>query len=397
MNKLMLMLILFLIVPSISAFGITPAQKIFDYSPGTEQTYSFEIVNSENKKVNLVILPQGELASNIALSHYYVTLTPDMPSITITYSVKIPSGLPPGPHYGDIIVTEVPDSSSSSSPTYIGAVLGIVTKVLIDVPYPGKYADSALSVTVTDTGKVAFVLPLVSKGRLDIARAKAVIDIYTPLNEKIATVSSQEIGLLGGERKELAAEWDASGVPPGRYRAVATIIYDESTLTLEKEFSVGRESLLLKNIEVNDFSLGEIAKFEFLVENGLNSPAEDAYILMQVFNEENEIMAEFKSATYVIGAFSSKLMVAFWDTEGVRVGNYDAKAFINFGQSSIQKDLTLDVSENDISVIGIGYVIKSAGGKGSSSIVTILVIAVIVLVLLNLTWFLALRRKITKK
>jgi len=118
--------------------------------------------------------------------------------------------------------------------------------------------------------------------------------------------------------------------------------------------------------------------------------------MMQVFDDAGGIMAEFKSATYNIEPFSSKLLVAFWDTEGVRAGNYDAKAFINFGQSSIQKELTLDVSDNDIQVIGVGYVIKSAGSKGSSSLINILIIAIIVLVILNLTWFLVLRKRIKK-
>lgn len=396
MNKSIFILFIF-ILPLGSSFGITPAQKIFDYSPGTQQTYSFQIINSESKRVSLVILPDGELKDYISLSQYYLTLTPETPSVTVNYNVQIPSGLSPGPHYADIIITEVPDPSLSSSQTFIGSVVGIGTKVLIDVPYPGKYAQSELSITSTNEGKTAFVIPVVSKGKLDIARARAVIDIFTPLNEKVATLSTQEIPILAGERKELAVEWEASSFPSGRYFAYVTVLYDESVLNLEKEFSIGKDSLDLKSVEVNDFSLGEIAKFEFLVENTLNSPVDDVYISMQVFNDQNEIMAEFKSAEYNVDQFSSKLLVAFWDTEGVRVGDYDAKAFIHYGQVSTQKDLTLDISENDISVIGVGYVISSAGSSGNSSIITILVIAIIVLVLLNLTWFLVLRKKANKK
>jgi hypothetical protein len=396
MSKFYLLIFLFLFFPLASSFGLTPAQKIIDYEPGKEYTASFEIINTENKKIHLFILPQGELAESVSLSKYSVVLTPQTPSETIEYTVKIPSGLSPGTHYVDISVTEVPEVAKSGS-SYIGAVVGIVTKVAIQVPYPGKYAESALSVTTTEQGKIAFVIPLVSKGKLDINRAKAIIDIFTPLNEKVATINTQEISILSGERKELAAEWDSSGIPNGRYRAMATILYDESTANIEKEFSVGQDTLELKSIEVNDFSLGEIAKFEFLVENSLNSLIEDAYITMQVFNDGDEIMAEFKSATYDIGPFSSKLLVAFWDTEGVREGNYDAKAFINFGQNTIQKPLTLDVSNNDITVIGVGYVIKSATSKQNSSMITVLVIAIAVLVILNLTWFLVLRRRLKKK
>ena len=116
---------------------------------------------------------------------------------------------------------------------------------------------------------------------------------------------------------------------------------------------------------------------------------------MQVLNNEGDIMAEFKSATYNLPPFGSELLVAFWDTEGVKTGTYDAKAFINFGQSSIQKELTLDISNNDITVVGVGYVIKS--GSSNGSLTTILIIAIAVLVILNLTWFLILRKKVKNK
>ncbi|MEK6886983.1 MAG: hypothetical protein AABW88_04060 [Nanoarchaeota archaeon] len=396
MNKLNVsFVLLLLILPFVSGFGVTPAQRIFDYEPGAEQKHSFEIINSENKKVQLVILPQGDLNESIALSNYSVSFTPDISSIKIDYSVKVPSGLVPGRHSADILVIEIPDTSVSGT-TYIGSVIGIVTKVVVDVPYPGKYVESALSVSKSEDGQTAFVIPVVSKGNLDIVRAKAVIDIFTPLNEKVASLTTQEIPVLSGERGELAVKWDTSAVVPGRYRAIAVVSYDESILAIEKEFSVGTEGLELKSVEVNDFSLGDIAKFEFLVENKLNFAVDGAYILMQVFNDAGDVMAEFKSATYDVQPFGSKLLVAFWDTEGVRKGTYDAKALINFGQSSIQKQLTLDVSDNDITVIGVGYVIKSANG-GGNSLVTILVIVVVVLVLLNLTWFLILRRKIKNR
>lgn len=396
MNKYFFFVLLLLLFPLVSGFGVTPAQKIFEYAPGSQGTHSFEIINSEKKHVDLVLLPQGELGETVALSQYYVTLTPDIDSVRIDYTVNIPSSLSPGPHYADILVVEVPSQSSNSGPAYIGAVVGINTKVLVDVPYPGKYAESSLSISTSKEGKVVFVMPVVSKGKLDIARAKAIVDIYTPLNEKVATINTQEIQVLSGERKELAVEFDASSIHPGRYRAVATVLYDEATLNLEKEFSVGADSLNLKSVDVNDFSLGEIAKFEFLLENGLNTELSDVYINMQVFNNDGQIMAEFKSANYNIDSFSSKLMVSFWDTEGVSVGNYNAKAFINFGQSSIQKDLTLDVSNNDITVIGVGYVIKSSS-SGGGSLITVLTIAIVVLVLLNLTWFLVLRKKVKRK
>jgi hypothetical protein len=389
--KIYSILVFLILIPFSSAFAITPAQHIFGYDPGSEQTSYFEIINSENKKVDLVLAPQGDLKDFVSLSNYTISLTPEVKNVRIYYSLETPAKLSPGSHNIDILITEVPNNFESGK-TYINSIVGVITKAVIDVPYPGKYVESALSISVSNDSLASFVIPVVSKGNLNIAHTKAFLDIFNSSNSKIASLVTEEVPLSKGERKELAAQWAPANNVPGIYRVFATIVYDEATIDLRKEFSIGSDTLELKNVEVNDFSLGQIAKFEFLVNNNLGTPISDAYILMQVFDKSGDVMAEFKSATYDFAPFGSQLLVAFWDTEGVSAGSYDAKAFIHFGEKSIQKQLTLDVSENDISVVGVGYVVKSSKSGGSFN--TILVIAIAVLVLLNFTWFLLLRKKV---
>lgn len=395
MRKIILFFIfLLLILPFVSSFGVTPAQRVFSYEPGTEQKYSFEIINSENKKVDLMIVPQGELNESVILSTKSVSFTPDIPSVKIEYIVKVPSELKPGRHSADILVVETPTSNSGT--TFIGSVIGIVTKVVIDVPYPGKYLDSSFNINKEKNGDLTFTIPLVSKGDLDIVKVRADIDIFSPAGEKVVSVSTNELSVPSLERRELYAKLDTSTLSTGSYRAVANILYDGETLSLEKEFFVGGGGLAIKNIKVDtsNFKLGGIAKFEFVVENKQNVPVEEAYVLMQVF-ENGKVFSEFKSATYEIDSFGSKSIIAFWDTKDVHVGKYDTKAFVNSEQEPIEARLTLDVREDEIIVIGTGYVISSS--SGGSSLVTILIIVIGVLVLLNLVWFLILRRKVKVK
>ncbi|MSS74273.1 hypothetical protein EXS72_01395 [Candidatus Pacearchaeota archaeon] len=393
--KLLLIVCFFVLISSVSVsgFGVTPAQQIISYTPGEEHKLSFDIINFEGKKVQLIALPQGELNQSLKLSNFSFIFEPTTASQSVSYSFKTPGGLAPGKHSADILVIEIPDTSQSGE-NYIGSVVGIITKVVVDVPYPGKYVESSLSVSSAKEGGIAFVFPIVSKGDLDIARAKAVIEIFTPLNEKVASLITNEIPVPSHERRELAVIWDTSSVKSGKYRAVATVLYDESTISLEREFAVGADTLKINNVEVNDFALGGIAKFEFLAENPMNIPMQGVYITMQIFNEQEAILAEFKSATYDIDAFDKKVLVAFWDTEGVKKGSYPAKAIIKFGEQSLQHELTLEVSDDEINVVGLGYVIKSAGGKSSNNLVTLLGVIVGILVILNLVWFLMLRKKV---
>ena len=81
------------------------------------------------------------------------------------------------------------------------------------------------------------------------------------------------------QRKELVAEW-LPDVNPGKYLAIATIRYDDQVLTIEKEFNVGQMLLEIKELKVNNFALGEIAKFEALVENRWSEQLEDIYLTL---------------------------------------------------------------------------------------------------------------------
>ncbi len=390
-RKFLVMIIFLFFVARASAFGITPAQSTFEYVSEKTVQSSFEIVNSEHNTFDLVLFLQGELNASVLISDVSVHLDAKDNNKKIFYDLIIPSKLSPGPHEAEIVVLNMP-SKSDTARAFIGAVVGLVHKIHIDVPYPGKYAESSLSIT-TENSDILFVFPVVSRGKQDIARAKAIIDIYTPLNEKIATVVTEEIAVPSELRREIVARWNTIEVKSGKYLADATVIYDESTITLQKEFSVGEQTLKIKNVEVNDFTLGGIAKFEFLVENTWNTIIKNAYVQMQILNQDGSAISDFKSATYDISPFESKILTAFWDTEGIKKGQYDSRALLKFGEQSLQHDFELEVSDEDINIVGVGYVISKANKGSSNALTTILITLIALLVIVNLLWFLILRKR----
>ena len=375
------------------ALGITPGRTNLDFTPGETVKIDFTVVNSEKKDIDLVVLVQGELNQSIALSGVSFHMGADEESKTLSYFVTMLPNLSPGPHQSEVVVVQLPEKSPIRE-AYVGSVVGVATIVSIFVPYPGKYAEAELNVIAGTSGETHFVIPVHSRGELDLARVRATVDIFGALNEKIATVNSDEISVKSQERKEVVATWKPD-VPSGTYRAVATLIYDEKTLQLEKQFNVGSPLLELQQIIVNNFILGEIAKFELLVENKWSQPITSAYAQMLVFNDNKEIMADFKSATYDIPALEKAILVTFWDTAGVKEGAYDSSVYLKYGQLSVQKELKLEVSRDNINIIGVGYVI-SRGDRATSSTTIILIVVIAVLVLINLLWFLVLRKRLKK-
>jgi len=73
---------------------------------------------------------------------------------------------------------------------------------------------------------------------------------------------------------------------------------------------------------------------------------------------------------------TKNLMISYWDTAGVKAGTYDASIYLRYGQKSSQRDVKMEVKENEINVIGLGYVISESSGGSGSGLTTILIIVI---------------------
>jgi len=395
-------LVLLILIEGAFALGTFPGRTTIDFVPGLEETVKFTIVNSEERNVNLVISAQGELQDYVHISENVIKMAANEASREISYSLKLPQKLEPGLRTADVVIVQLPDQFVETGQMSVGAAVAVLTQVHVNVPYPGKYGEINLNVLGPDEkGAVTFAVPVFSKGEFALIGVKGTIDIYTSMNEKVATVHTNEVAEIPGQgRAELIAEWDVSSSAPGPYRAEATVTWGEGTEKIEKEFVLGGQGLNLGSIEVNDFTLGEIAKFEALVENGWNEKAENAFVEIIVYSEGGNVLADFKSQTYDIESGDDVLMLAFWDTKGVVENTYDSKLFLRFdGGSDQQQDLKLDVRAKEIVIIVAGYTFRGGvtGGGISRGLLIFLIAAIVVLVLANVSWFLYLRKKIGRK
>jgi hypothetical protein len=388
--SIIFMLILF-IISNVSAIGITPGRTTLNFEARLHQDIPFSVVNTEHKNMSVVFFISGNLNRSITLKQTYAQFSSKDDAKSFTYSVDLPDKFDkPGMYEAEVVAMEMPENLGDQG-AFIGSSVAVATQLDVYVPYPNKYLEGELNVVDSGDGKITFLAPIINRGQLDIGNVKAQIDIYTALNEKVGTIETNEDSLTSLKRTELVSEWQPS-VNPGRYLAVATIIYDNEVLKIEKEFNVGEMVLQINDIYVNNFQLGEIAKFNALVENKWSSDLKDVYLNILVYNNAGEIMADFKSPTYDINSLSKSEMVAYWDTVGVHEGTYNGKVILNYGENkSSERNLQLKISQNDIAITGFtGHVLVQ--GKGGVDTNTILIILVIVLVVANIIWFVVVKR-----
>ncbi len=395
MKKFLISLMFLFLISSVCALGVTPARTTIDFKPDLEKVVEFEIINSGGQDIGLTLSAQGDLGKYISLSSSEISLSSSEKSRILSYEVSLPDELSPGLHKGEVLITEVPQDAQLDG-SYIQATLAVAIQLYVYVPYPGKYAVSKMIIYNAAPGEdVMFVFPVVSRGEFDLISVRANVDIYNKLNEKVGSFRTHSISVPSGEKKEIVYGWEAD-VPIGDYRAVAILIYDEGTINLEETFSIGSQELELQEISVNGFSLGEIAKLEMLVENKWSELISGVWTETKIMNNRGDLVSGFESASYDIDALSKKVFVSYWDTAGVRIGEYETEVSINYGDKSSKNNLRFKVEEDKLTIVGLGYVISAEADGESNILVTVLIITIVVLVLINLLWFLLLRKRMGK-
>lgn len=380
---------------NVVALGVTPGRNVVEFSPGATGTVEITIVNNENKEMEAAIYfeSEEEIFSELKVSSNVLQFKSGEASKTVSYTYKLPSKLEPGLHQVNVVARELPKNLASAGQS-VGATVAVVHQLQVQVPYPGKYVTADIKIAETGkTDSVNFIMPVNNLGTQKVVRAKGVIDIYGPTNEKIVTVQTNEISIDPGMRAELTGQWNEN-VNLGSYLVKATVVYDgEVSKEVEKIFSVGKAGLELIDIYVNDFSLGQIARFNILVNNNWNLKINELFAEMIVYNLNNEEVIRFKSATESIESLGKQELTAFWDTAGIKEGEYKLTLVLNHDGQTTEKDVKMIVSLNSINFDFTGLTGRAVGGTGNLQTGTLITVGITTIVLIVGALFFFRRKK----
>jgi hypothetical protein len=376
-NKFIVFLLMFiLLINYTSGLGISPARTNFDFESNSNLEGEFKLLNEDGNPIKITLYTEdliGGAILNVIPSE--VLFSNGQEEVSIKYNMILPENIPlPGEHDMKIIAREI-SSGSDVEGTFVGASVAVVHQVRVNVPYPGKYASAEL--LVTETGKmnqVDFIVALNNLGKNKIVDAKGIINVYSSINDqKIATIESRLFDVDIGEREEIPVSWN-EGVEIGKYYAELSVLYGGETVMAKREFTVGKSLVDIISIYVREFSLGEIAKFNILVENEWPESIHDVYTNF-VFSQMGKEVDSFKSATEDIPESSKKELTAYWDTEGIEEGEYDAKITLYYGEDRIEKNVKTKVTMNSIIFEGLtGAVVGSPDSLNGSFLVSVILI-----------------------
>jgi len=388
-------ILLLLITVNVHALGITPGRTTINYEDGLEKEIKFAVLNKEGKQMEVSFSLEGELKDYITLFESSVEFGSKEYSKEFKYKINLPEELKnePGLHTAEIVALEVPKTGGGG--THIGATVAVVSQLYVYVACPGKCIDADFEVSeIKLDGGFDFVVPVVNRGEKKINEASAIIKISSLSGEKINEVKTNTLDIESGARIELLASLDV--LSSGEYLAEVDVSYDGESKTFKKQFSVGDQILNIERVWVNEFSLGGIAKFRILIENRWNQDLKDVFANLIIYGDKNSEIANVKSASENIPSLEQKELLAYWDTMGVKEGEYNGKLIIDSEEKEVDKNLVLSVNQNSLEVSGVGYVISGLSGSGLS-LTTILLIVIVILIIANILWFVFFRKYMKKR
>jgi hypothetical protein len=389
--RIIALLAMFLLAAAlVSAIGVSPVRKVVDYEPNKEYQLELKIINEGNKDIKAIVYARGDLEKYIGIVDSLVSMTKDEKEKSARYVLKTPENFEkPGIHKTDMVVMEYPSSFGTGQENVVSATASVISELWLRVPFPGKYAEAQLYID-SQPENVNFALKVMNFGKEDIQKAKAKIRILGATYEEIAVLETNEAGISAGQQSKLEASWKPN-VNPGKYHAVAEISYDEKKAVVEDNFEVGKLFIGIKKIEVKDFSLGQVAVFDITLESKWNEEIKNVYGEMTVLDEKGTEYTKFKTANIDMPAMGEGVIKAYWDTKGAKVGKYSLRLLIHYSERVTEKLIDTEVNIDSIRTeLGPTAQVVAQKGLGKENILTILVI---VLILINIAWFVFFMRK----
>ncbi len=387
-KTILFLLAVIILIQPVLALGVTPARSVIDFEPGLRKSVTIKIMNNEHKIFKAIAYARGELANYTKIKDTIITLTEHDDYKELTYELILPDSMKkPGMHTSEIIILELREFADKEE-TVVTATASVSSQVRLRVPYPEKYAEAQLHISGADVEEgINFVIPIFNYGTQDIRSAKAKIRILGATYDEVAVLNTNEISLKATKEGKLAAIWQAE-VNPGMYHAVAEIDYDGNPIKIEQNFEVGNMVIDIEDIRVDDFVLGDIAKFDIYLRSRWNQPIENVHADVSI-SDKNQRLHSSKTASIDMPPFTQRKLEAYWDTKGISVGVYNVDVILHYGGKITERLFEVNVNIDSIRTALTAEVIAPKGGLDRN---TILVTLVIIMIAINIGWFIYIKK-----
>lgn len=375
-SKIVIWIIAALILINIAAaLGLAPAKKTIRYEPGP-QTYTYKIINNEQRDLQLSLYAIGQLADYITFKQDNISVDASEDIKEFRFTVNLPEGLSPGENIGKIVIEETIVKKKVETGIY--TKLRVISKLITNVPYPEKYIKVRIDMNDAQKDQPMDIATTVTNlGRKDIQEVKAEFGIFDN-QTRIEELETETKSLARGETEKLLTRLNTSDYKSGFYSAIATISYDQHELEIGRDFKVG--DVYVEILDYTKYFIqGRVNKFDIDVENKWNKKIRNAFALIYIAGFD-----VIKSLTYDLEPWQIQTIISYWDTSDVEKGKYDSNVTLKYVNKTT-------VKQGNVYVVDEKEFKKSLAGP---SYLPYIIAGIILLVLINIAWIVFIRKRI---
>ncbi len=360
-------MLLVILSSNVSAIGISPDKLSLNYEPLAEGELNVYVINTEDSEINASLTLQGDLAKYFKVIEKSVEVQPkNTGSFTIGY--KLPAVIDT-PGLNNIILKIRKNSAISQG---LGATLGILSKIVVDVPYPYKYLEYDFETKSVNEGEeINFDFNIQSKGVKNIFDVVSKIEVYDAhdLDNLVLELEGDKFPLVSGRNKATKIELNSSEIGIGDYFIDAYLVYDGiESKHVNETISVGYEDVDVLNYTKRVIS-GGIKKFSVLLKNRWNYDVNKVYIESYLAKDNVPITERSVSHTVDMRALEEVDVPVYLDVSELISGSYTLVMDIHYSDFVKQEKVEILIEE-----------------KIEISMGMIVAIVLIVLVFLNIIW-----------
>jgi hypothetical protein len=347
-RALALLFFLIVLLPSVSAVGLSPAILTLDYKTSGEYPLTFHALGAEHMDTYV----KGDLASYAEIIDPY----PHGGPRDFQVIIRLPKDIdPPGKRTLLVGVLEQPPNGAM-----VGARAAYQAPVFIYVPYPGVYLDVTLTApSVNENETVPFRLDVINHGRdpaVGVTASLSIIDGAT--NATLLSLDSQTAGIKGQGENVFVWDWTTVGRTPGPYLARSVVSYGGKDIERIEPFRIGTQQLRILNF-TRSARPGLIAPFTVTVKSEWNSPFAGVYADISIND------TKIRTPALDLAPWETQTLTGYWDLNGASPGDYKADIKVPYGNTYAFATGTVTVStdapESASWIAGMGIRLAIAG------------------------------------
>jgi len=361
------------LVSNVSAVGISPVKRIYDYKPGLEDTLEFQAISNSGVPGYVDITLEGDLAKYGEVINDSAFLQNGERHKFLVHFKLPDSGLEDlvGKQTLWIRVEERPPDSASTTIAVTTAVRGVI---VVNFPYPGKYLDiSSFNIENVKEGEnTAVKFGVVSRGS-ETTIFTTSLSLYDPTGQTIYEKNFDAKILEADQEYSGNALLDTKLFKPGAYSAKLFLKYEDEEKTAETTFLVGEKNISIDAFLPQILSYGKINEVTISAKSLWNDAFSKVFAVIEIANKSAT------TPTKGLQPFGSTNLVQFIDTSELDEGLYDADVTVYFDDNVKKKTFSVNIS--DLTVV------EEENGF-SISMTTILVTVIVLLVVAIIVIFL---------